>query len=96
MSVNLGDDLDREGLEPDFALRNHAEHHLVLLTAGFVRAEEQIVYRDHLPDDATHGEVYGSKNRSRSNRFAKTARWAVLRSERLREDLRSRHEASLA
>lgn len=88
MSVNLGDDLAREGLSPDFAVRNHPRHHLAALTAGLARTEDQAVYRDHLPDDPTHGGVAGPKPKPRRTRFANSSRWAVLREAELSEDLR--------
>lgn len=93
MSVNLGDDLARHDLSPDFALRNHPRHHLAALTAGLMRREDQAVFRDHLPDDPTHGGVSGPKPGARRGRFASAARWEILRENELSEELRQRHTA---
>jgi hypothetical protein len=88
LSINLGDDLARHNLTPRFALRNYPRHHLVAVTAGFVRDEGQAVYRDHLPDDPTHGIVAGPKPKPRRGRFALSARWEFLREHELSEELR--------
>jgi hypothetical protein len=98
MSVNLGDDLEREGLGPESALRKHNGHHLVSVTAGFARGEEQAVARNHIKDypdyedDPTHGEVCGQKPESRRKRFALAADWSVLRRDSLKEEHRERFE----
>ncbi len=98
MSVNLGDDLERERLEPTFALRNHPKHHLVSLTAGFARSEEQAVarspFKDHpqFGDDPTHGDVNGRKPESRSKRFSLAAEWTVLQRSSLRDEHQARYD----
>jgi hypothetical protein len=94
MSVSLADDIERLRLTSAYALRNHPQHHLVALTAGFVRGEEQVVCRHHLEDDECHGDVIGSKPKSRRSLFAKAARWDILQSELLAQDLQSKHLAA--
>jgi hypothetical protein len=94
MSVNLGDDLAREGLEPTFALRKDPHHHLCEVTAEYARQEEQAIVREPLQDhprygdDFTHGEVCGPKGDARRKRFALAAEWSALR----RDSLKGEHQ----
>ena len=90
MSVNLGDDIEREGLTSEFAVRNHPRHHLAALTALAARAEEQDVRRTPRADDPTHGDVVGAKPKPRRTVFALGARWEILRQAELSDELRAR------
>jgi hypothetical protein len=98
MSVNLGDDLEREGLDPAFALRNDPQHHLCDVTAEFVREEEQAIVREPLEahprygDDPTHGEVCGSKGDARRKRFALAAEWSAIRRDSLKKEHQDRFD----
>jgi hypothetical protein len=92
MSVNLADDLAAQGLEPEFALRDNPQHHLVSLTAAYVREEEQVVVRSHLPDDPSHGDVVGAKGDGRRKRFALKADWTILQTESLKQSHLSKLE----
>lgn len=77
------------GQRAGHAVRNRPHHHLVALTAGFVRAEEQTICADPQEDDDSHGNVVGDKPKSRRNLFARHASWSVLR----REELSPEHAA---
>ena len=86
MSVHLNDVLQDEGREPDSVLNGKPQHSLVSLTAGFVKGEEQTVHRTPRPDDASHGDVCGSKSQARRRRFARAAQFVVLREDALNPD----------
>lgn len=86
MSVHLDDALQDEGRKPESVLSGKPQHSLVSLTAGFVKSEEQDVRRTPTPDDASHGEVCGSKSQARRKRFARAAQFVVLREDALNPD----------
>lgn len=90
MSVNLGSVMAPNGQRGSHAVRNHLRHHLVALTARFVRHEEQEIRPEPLDEDDSHGNVVGAKPKPRGQRFALHASWSVLRHEELKADLRCR------
>ncbi len=88
MSVNLGSIMASNGQRGSHAVRNHSRHHLVALTAGFVRDEEaQAIRLDPLASDDSHGNVVGEKPKPRRQRFALRASWAALRHPELNANL---------
>jgi hypothetical protein len=89
LSVHLGDVLDDEDRLPSSVLDGKPNHHLVALTAGFVRNEEQVVSRDPQSHDESHGLVTGAKPKPRRDRFALAARWEALRREGLTPSLQA-------
>lgn len=86
MSVHLDDALKDEGREPVSVLDGKPTHSLISIQAGFVHGEEQEVRRTPIPDDASHGEVCGKKPNARRKRFAKEAKFVVLREDALKPD----------
>lgn len=53
-------------------------HKLVSITAGAARRHRQLVFRDPLPDDLSHGLVYGSKNNRRiPDDLRDSAAWVI-------------------
>ena len=91
LSVNLGNELDRIGESPAFALRNYPQHSLGWFSVEFARDEEgQEIESTPTPDDPTHGEVVGNKSGARRDRFAKKTELCILRQEFLRPDVRNR------
>lgn len=90
MSVNLEDDLEREGLELDFVLRDWPQHHLASIEARLARDRGQEIQRDHTEDDPTHGIVVGQKSGSTCNVFARESRLDVIRNDSLSDDLKEK------
>ena len=90
MSVHMGDVLDDEGREPVSVLVDKPGYCLVVLTAGFVQEEQQEVRRTPLPDDGSHGEVFGHKPKGRRRLFARMAEFEVFREDGLRPEIRAR------
>lgn len=86
MSVHLDDVLQDEGRQPESVLSGKPQHSLVSLAAGFVKREEQVVRRTPTPDDTSHGDVCGNKSQSRRKRFARAAKFVVLREDALNPD----------
>ena len=77
MSVYRQDVIDGEGDEPARVLVGHEGYGLVSITAGQVRAKDQTVCSDPLPDESAHVLVCGSKTRSIRRWLAKRAEWVV-------------------
>ena len=86
MSIHLDDVLEDEGRGPESVLDGKPTHSLVALTARFVKGEDQDVRRTPIPEDASHGEVCGTKTQGRRKRFAKAAEFVVLREDALNSD----------
>lgn len=76
-SIVLEDTLRDSGREPRDALGAYPGEYLASLTAGFVRQHEQIVIRSPTDDEPAHGEVIGSKPKSRRRILAEATRWIV-------------------
>lgn len=62
LSINIESVLVMAGGSPAACLQNQRTHKLLFITAGNAREFKQAVCRDPLPDDPSHGIVYGSKN----------------------------------
>lgn len=98
LSVALGDELIAHGFDAIWVLRVDPHHQLGCFSAGFVRLQEQIVWRDPLigheryGDDASHGIVEGKKPRSRRNSFVEACDVLTLQPDALAEDLRQHLE----
>jgi hypothetical protein len=58
-------------------LKNHEDFGLVALTAGFLRSQGLIIYRNEMPGPAGHVEVAGPKTDGIRNRMAKAAQWVI-------------------
>jgi hypothetical protein len=65
LSINIESILAKVGETADACLRLYKFHKLVSITAADARKFNQAVCRDPLPDDLSHGLVYGSKNNGR-------------------------------
>lgn len=88
LSVNLGSVMATHGQPASHAVRNHPRHHLVAVTARFVRdEEEQAIHPDPLEDDESHGNVVGGKPKPRRQRFALRAAWCIFRHDELKPEL---------
>jgi hypothetical protein len=76
LSINIESVLAQTGSSPRSCLSNHKAHKLIFITAGDARRFKQAVSRDPLPDDPSHGLVYGSKNnKSVSEGLRDAAKW---------------------
>lgn len=64
LSVNIESVLKMQGCTPEACLHDYdkAAYSLVSITAGDARKLNQAVFRDPLPDNLSHGIVYGTKN----------------------------------
>lgn len=67
--------LAAEAGDPTGVLRGHPGYGVVAFEAGVARSRQQIVVRDPLPDQPTHGLVVGRKTDSVRRAFARAARW---------------------
>jgi hypothetical protein len=63
LSVNIESILKLDGSAPEACLRKHPNHRLVAITAADARKFSQAVCRDPLPEDRSHGLVYGLKKK---------------------------------
>jgi hypothetical protein len=77
MSVVLGDTLATHRRPPEDARRSKPDRFVVALYASEFRAEEQGVIREPTPDEPSHGNVVGQKQKNRRRRLARLARWIV-------------------
>ena len=78
LSVNIESTLAADGGSAETCLRNYKTHVLISITAGNARQLDQAVCRDPLPEDHSHGLVYGSKSKSGvSERLRTAAAWVI-------------------
>jgi hypothetical protein len=78
LSVNIKSVLDGIGLGPEACITNRLNQKLVSLTAGEARRLNQAVCRNPLPENPSHGLVYGSKNaRSILNGLTAAVNWVI-------------------
>lgn len=77
MSVNLASKLAEDGGQPDQILASYPGHRLVALRAGDARSAKQAICRDPLPEDLSHGLVFGPKNKKTSEQLRKLAAWII-------------------
>jgi hypothetical protein len=78
LSIQIESILEREGKSVESCLANHQAHKLASLTAGEARLQGQAVCEDPLPDDASHGLIFGSKNSKRINEGLRlSAKWVI-------------------
>lgn len=89
LSVSLGDELQRIGQTPAFALRAHPQHSLGSIIAGLAREEQQALVRTPTEDDPSHGEAIGKKPGACRNRLAKGSTLDIVRREFLRPEVRA-------
>jgi hypothetical protein len=61
LSVNIESELIDAGYTPEICLQNHCNHKLVSISARDARRLNQSLCYDPLPEDLSHGLVYGSK-----------------------------------
>jgi hypothetical protein len=94
MSIHLADVLEDEGREAVSVLEERPEHSLVTLTVGFVQSHEQEVRRSPLEEDPSHGDVVGSKPKTRRRAFAQEAAFVVRRDAALDPEIRAKVEAA--
>ena len=69
--------LAAEALAPQHVLEGHEGYALAALTAGFARANCQIIARDPRPGPPGHALVVGRKTHGTRKKFARQARWVV-------------------
>jgi hypothetical protein len=78
LSVNIESVLMDLGNSSKSCLRGSNAHKLISITAQDARHHNQAVCRDPLPDDFSHGLVYGSKNaRSVHDGLRAAAAWVI-------------------
>jgi hypothetical protein len=77
LSVHIESDLENCGRAPESCLQNHRSHKLMAISAGDARRLSQLLCRDPLPDDFSHGLVYGSKNRPIQIGLCASAIWVI-------------------
>src|SRR5438445_12219680 len=64
LSVNIESVMERDGRPPEDAIRNYPGYGLAAITAGHARSLNQAVAPDPLPEEPSHGGVYGQDERS--------------------------------
>ena len=69
--------IESEGGTVDRVMRGHGSYGLVALGVGMVRAKDQSVHPDPLPEERSHTQVCGPKPRKTCRDFAKDAVWIV-------------------
>jgi hypothetical protein len=78
LSINIESVLSDAGSSAEACLHNYKTHILISITAGDARHFCQAVCYDPLPNDPSHGLVYGSKNKtSIHNGLRAAAVWAI-------------------
>lgn len=78
LSIHIESVLAGIGRPAEWCLQGYGSHKLVSITAGDARALHQIICRDPIPNDASHGLVCGSKNNPRVHEGLRVAaRWVV-------------------
>ena len=77
MSIVLGTELEAAGRQPESVLTGHEGFALAYVTAEQVRAQQQAVVRNPLPEETAHGLVAGAKSRSVRKKMASEAIWVV-------------------
>jgi hypothetical protein len=78
LSINIESVLRSEGKTAEVCLQNYPKYKLVAITAGEARQYQQIVCRDPLPENLSHGLVCGSKKSNRiHNGLRALAKWVV-------------------
>jgi hypothetical protein len=78
LSVNIETVLMDSGGSAESCLHDSSAHKLISITAQNARQLNQAVCRDPLPDDLSHGLVYGSKNaRSVHDGLRAVAAWVI-------------------
>ena len=63
LSVNIESVMQRDGRPPEDAIRDYAGYGLAAITAGYARSLNQVVAPDPVPEEPSHGVVYGQKKR---------------------------------
>jgi len=88
LSVNIESALAETGRSAEGCLQNYRAHKLISITAGNSRQFDQVVCRDPLPEDQSHGLVYGSKNSSNVRNGLRTASvWVIPPAQPLYEEI---------
>lgn len=78
LSIHIESVLAGIGRSAEWCLQGYGSHKLVSITAGDARALHQIICRDPLVHDPSHGLVCGSKNnRKTSEGLRSAAIWVV-------------------
>jgi len=94
LSINIESVLAQTGSSPIACLRSHKAHKLMFITAGDARRFKQAVCRDPLPDDPSHGLVYGSKNnKGVSEGLRSAAKWQFPASAPLYDEIEAEKRA---
>jgi hypothetical protein len=77
MSVNLESALRQSGKGLEACLIGYPRQRLCSIKAGAARNCSQAICHDPLPDDLSHGVVYGIKNGRIPDRLRARAEWAL-------------------
>ena len=78
LSVCIESVLIENGRTSELCLQNYYAHKLMFITAGQARQFNQAVCHDPVPDDPSHGLVYGSKNNPKTyNGLCCAATWVI-------------------
>jgi hypothetical protein len=77
LSVNLHSVLEQNGYSPDACLSAYPLERLVSLRAEAARSCNQALCRDPLPDDLSHGLVYGNKNGKTPEKLTAASNWVI-------------------
>jgi hypothetical protein len=77
LSVNLSSVMLETGRVPGDAIRGHAGFGLAAITAAHARSLNQAVARDPVPDELSHGIVYGEKTHPIRRKLRDGAQWIV-------------------
>jgi hypothetical protein len=87
LSVNLESEMVHQSRSAESCLQNHRDHKLVSITAGDARNFSQSVCRDPIPDDLSHGLVYGKKSRHIYEGLRIASAWVIPASPPRIEDI---------
>jgi hypothetical protein len=77
MSVYRQDIIEAEGGPIRRVMHGHEGYALASLTAGQVRSKDQTVHPDPLPDESSHTQVCGAKQKRTCRWFAMQSEWVI-------------------
>jgi len=87
LSVNIESTLIGLGSSVESCLRDSNAHRLISISAHNARQLNQAICRDPLPEDLSHGLVFGSKNARSVHRLRDLSEWVLPSSAPLFEEI---------
>ena len=77
MSVYRQDIIHAEGASIQRVMAGHEDYALASLMAGQVRSKEQTVHPDPLPEESSHTQICGPKQKKTCRWFATQSEWVI-------------------